>query len=87
MSRKNPAVPSEAPAPTITALPSGGSLKLDPRVAEIFLLHLDVLCAPYPSRRYADSKRRCDDLLLRLDDDQRRWARVIAEGLANRLSR
>jgi hypothetical protein len=65
-----------------TALPSGGACNLDPRIAEIYLAHLEITCAPEGSRKEREARKRKKALLAGLTWQQRSYAISIARVLA-----
>jgi hypothetical protein len=63
-------------------LPSGGPLKLDARVAEMFRAHVELHCHAVNSAGERTAKARRDKLLSELSGRDRYFARVLAETLA-----
>ena len=59
------------------ALPSGGPLKIDVRVAELLLAQLAIMCAPRSAQREKDAISRRKVILQSLDDAQRGHARTV----------
>jgi len=59
------------------ALPSGGPLKIDVRVAELLLAQLVIMCAPRSDQREKDAITRRKIVLQSLDDEQRGHARTV----------
>ena len=59
------------------ALPSGGPLKIDIRVAELFLAQLEMMCAPLSAEREKDAIARRKVVLQSLDTTQRGHATTV----------
>ena len=59
------------------ALPSGGPLKIDIGVAELFLAQLEMMCAPISDQREKDAIARRKAVLQPLDTTQRSHARTV----------
>jgi hypothetical protein len=59
------------------ALPSGGPLKIDIGVAELFLAQLEIMCAPLSDRREKDAIAQRKTVLESLDTTQRGHARTV----------
>ena len=59
------------------ALPSGGPLKIDIGVAELFLAQLEIMCAPLSEQREKDAIARRKAVLQALDTTQRGHARTV----------
>jgi len=63
---------------TITAaLPHGGPLKIDVRVAQLFLAQLQIMCAPLSEQREKDAIEQRKLALQSLDEAQRRHAKAV----------
>jgi hypothetical protein len=62
---------------TAAALPSGGPLKIDIRVAELLLAQLAVMCAPRSEKREKDAVSQRKIILQSLDAAQRGHARTV----------
>ena len=59
------------------ALPSGGPLKIDIGVAELFLAQLGIMCAPLSEQREKDAIDRRKAVLESMDTTQRGHARTV----------
>jgi hypothetical protein len=59
------------------ALPSGGPLKIDVGVAELFLAQLEIMCAPLSDQREKDAVNRRKFVLQSLDATQRGHAKTV----------
>ena len=59
------------------ALPSGGPLKIDVGVAELFLAQLEIMCAPLSDQREKDAIARRKMVLQSLDATQRGHAKTV----------
>ena len=63
-------------------LPSGGVLKIDQAVAEVFLAHIERCCAN-DAKASARALRRRDALLVKLGEPGRRHVRLMANTVAS----
>lgn len=62
-------------------LPEGGRLGLERSVAELFLVQVEIMCAPDGSQRFNAAIARRDELLDGMDHAQRSHASVIASAV------
>lgn len=62
-------------------LPSGGPLKVDAKVAEVFVAHISGVCAGKDQESRAAFRKR-DSLLKSLGEPGRRHVRLVSEVLA-----
>jgi hypothetical protein len=58
-------------------LPSGGPLRIDIAVADLFLAQLDIMCAPLNNQREKEAIGRRKVILESLDTTQRRHAKTV----------
>ena len=61
----------------IAALPCGGPLKIDVRVAELFLAQLQIMCAPLSEQHEKNAVAKRKVILQSLDTTQRGHAKTV----------
>jgi hypothetical protein len=66
---------------------SSGAFKIDPKIPELFVTHLEAVCAVEGSAAEKAARRRRDRILSSMDDQQLRLASVLAGGIARLCNR